>query len=115
MPESFAGITVPDGEPAGLRAAARQFNAFALEIDSCAGRVQSLPGQLADWRGPASARFAGAAQQHADAAGGAVTRCRPRGRPRATTPRRSTRRRTMRAGRSTTRATRRTGSRSSSR
>ena len=73
MPESFAGITVPDGEPAGLRAAARQFNAFALEIDSCAGRVQSLPGQLADWRGPASARFAGAAQQHAAAAGGAVT------------------------------------------
>jgi uncharacterized protein YukE len=73
MPESFAGITVPDGEPGGLRAAARQFNALALQIDSCSGRVRSLPGQLADWRGPASARFAGAAQEHADAAGGAVS------------------------------------------
>jgi hypothetical protein len=73
MPESFAGITVPEGEPGGLRAAARQFNAFALAVDGCSDRVRSLPGQLADWRGPASARFAGAAQEHADAAGGAVS------------------------------------------
>jgi len=72
MPESFAGITVPEGEPGGLRSAARQFNAFALEVDAAAGRVGSLPGQLADWRGPASARFAGAAQQHSAAADGAV-------------------------------------------
>ena len=73
MPESFAGITVPEGEPAGLRAAARQFNAFALAVGSCSDRVRSLPGRLADWRGPASARFAGAAAEHADAAGGAVS------------------------------------------
>ncbi|MDA0140187.1 restriction endonuclease fold toxin-2 domain-containing protein [Solirubrobacter deserti] len=73
MPESFAGITVPEGEPGGLRSAARAFNAFAIEVDGCSSRMGALPGQLADWQGPASARFAGAASQHADAARGAVS------------------------------------------
>jgi hypothetical protein len=73
MPESFAGITVPEGEPGGLRAAARQFNALAVEVDGAAGRVSALPGQMASWSGPASARFAGAAEDHAAAAGAGVS------------------------------------------
>jgi hypothetical protein len=73
MPESFAGITVPEGEPGGLRAAARQFNALAIEVDGAASRVQALPGQMASWSGPASARFAAAADDHAAAAGAGVS------------------------------------------
>jgi hypothetical protein len=73
MPESFAGITVPEGEPGGLRAAARQFNSLAIEVDGAAGRVQALPGQMASWSGPASARFAGACEDHAAAAGAGVS------------------------------------------
>jgi hypothetical protein len=56
MPESFAGITVPEGEPGGLRAAAREFNSLAVEVDGAASRVRGLPGQMASWSGPASAR-----------------------------------------------------------
>ena len=60
-------------KPGGLRAAARQFNSLAIEVDGAASSVRGLPGQMASWSGPASARFAGACADHAAAAGAGVS------------------------------------------
>jgi uncharacterized protein YukE len=73
MPESFAGITVPEGEPGALRSAAGQFGQVAGALGDRAGGIGALPGQLASWQGPASAAFAATCRQHAQAAQGAAS------------------------------------------
>jgi len=57
--ESFAGITVPDGSPDGLRSAAGQFDGLSSLLSGVAGQLQGLPGTMASWQGPASVTYAG--------------------------------------------------------
>jgi hypothetical protein len=73
MPESFAGIAVPEGEPGGLRAAAAEYSAAAAAVDGSAAGISALPGEIGSWQGPASARFASACQEHAAAARAGVS------------------------------------------
>jgi hypothetical protein len=59
MSESFAGITVPEGEPGGLLDAAEGFSNAAAALSGIAGEVRGMPGSLTSWAGPASVSFAG--------------------------------------------------------
>jgi uncharacterized protein YukE len=58
--ESFAGITVPEGEPGAVRQAATIFTGAAGGLQDVASGLQAVPNALSDWRGPASASFRGA-------------------------------------------------------
>ncbi len=59
MGESFAGITVPDGSPDGLHAAAADFEGLSGLLGGLAGQLQGLPGSMPSWQGPASVSYAG--------------------------------------------------------
>ena len=61
MSESYAGITVPEGEPGGLRAAASQFTGLAGSLEGASAELRGLPGSLTSWQGPASVRTPGRA------------------------------------------------------
>lgn len=58
MGESFAGITVPDGDPDGLRDAARGMGVAASALHESAREVEGMPSMLGSWQGPASANYA---------------------------------------------------------
>jgi uncharacterized protein YukE len=58
-PQSFAGITVPEGEPGGLRSAASQFSGLAGALSGVSGELRGMPGSMGSWQGPASVSFAG--------------------------------------------------------
>jgi hypothetical protein len=58
--ESFAGITVPEGEPGAVREAAGIFTGAAGGLQAVTSGLQAIPEGLSDWRGPASASFRGA-------------------------------------------------------
>jgi hypothetical protein len=57
MPESFAGITVPEGEPGAVRDAAAVFRGVAGGLHGVSGDLTAVPGLVSDWRGPASVAF----------------------------------------------------------
>lgn len=59
MAESFAGITVPEGEPETIRDAATTFRGVAGGLHGASSDLRSVPGLVADWQGPASAAFGG--------------------------------------------------------
>jgi len=59
MAESFAGITVPEGEPETIRHAAQTFHGVAGGLHGASGDLRSVPGLVADWQGPASAAYGG--------------------------------------------------------
>ena len=57
MPESYAGITVPEGEPGSVRNAASTFRGVAGGLHGVSGDLSGVPGLVAAWQGPASAAF----------------------------------------------------------
>jgi hypothetical protein len=59
MAESYAGITVPEGEPGTVRDAARTFTGVAGGLHGASADLRSVPGLVSDWKGPASAAFGG--------------------------------------------------------
>lgn len=59
MADSYAGVTVPAGSPAGLRDAARQFSAVSDGLRESADELGGMPTSLGSWQGPASANYAG--------------------------------------------------------
>lgn len=68
MGETYEGITVPEGQPEDVTAAAARLDGASGMVDGALARLNSLPGSMATWQGPASAAFAGTAQQQAAAA-----------------------------------------------
>jgi hypothetical protein len=71
MPESFAGITVPDGEPGGLRDAGEAMGRAGATLDGVAQGLGALPSSLTAWQGGGSLEYgnACATSQSAVAAG----------------------------------------------
>jgi uncharacterized protein YukE len=59
MAESYAGITVPEGEPDTIRDAASTFHGVAGGLHGASSDLRSVPGLVSDWKGPASAAFGG--------------------------------------------------------
>jgi hypothetical protein len=59
MPDSFAGITVPEGEPDTVRTAAATFRSLAGGLHGVSGELQTVPGLVGSWQGPAASAFAG--------------------------------------------------------
>ncbi len=59
MAESFASITVPEGEPDTIRSAASTFHGVAGSLHGASSDLHSVPGLVSDWKGPASAAFGG--------------------------------------------------------
>ena len=66
MGESFAGITVPDGEPEGLRTAASSFDGLSGQLSTAGHQLAGLPGSMAGWSGPASVAYASSCSGLAD-------------------------------------------------
>lgn len=58
--DSYAGIAVPDGDPAALEELAGTFTAMAGGMDEVAGVFRGMPGLMPGWLGPASVLFASA-------------------------------------------------------
>ena len=74
MSESFAGITVPQGEPGGLRDAASSMVGVSGQLDGVAGGLGGLPAELTMWRGDGSLIYGNAcANVQGVVAGGAET------------------------------------------
>ena len=69
--ESFEGITVPEGDPDGLRAVGQQLSSLAGAVEAAGAGVSALPNATGGWSGQASAAFAGATLAPALALGGA--------------------------------------------
>jgi hypothetical protein len=65
MPESYAGITVPEGSPDALRTAAAQFVGVAGSLQGASAELRGLPSSLTSWYGPASVVYAGSCTTHA--------------------------------------------------
>jgi uncharacterized protein YukE len=59
MPESFAGITVPEGEPDTVRDAAQTFRGIAGGLHGVSGDLSTIPGLVGDWQGLAASAFHG--------------------------------------------------------
>ena len=72
MSDSFAGITVPDGDAGALEAAAGRFTTLGHSLSGIAGELRGMPGSLACWAGPASVSYAGACMTTSSAADTAV-------------------------------------------
>ena len=69
--ETFAGISVPPGDPAGVENLTRSFSSVASNLRSTASRLRSSPSELPSWQGVASLAYAGLcliAGEDADAA-----------------------------------------------
>ena len=78
MPESFAGITVPEGEPGTVREAAQTFRGIAGGLHGVSGDLQTVPGLVGDWQGLAATAFHGTVPTNGtciDAAAEAMTAC----------------------------------------
>lgn len=60
MAESFAGITVPEGEAGELRSAAKALSGLSHDLESAARALDGQPTMLGGWFGPASVAYAGA-------------------------------------------------------
>jgi hypothetical protein len=59
MAESFAGITVPEGNPGGLRAAGSHLHGICSSLGGIADQLRGMPSALGTWQGPASVNYAG--------------------------------------------------------
>jgi hypothetical protein len=75
MSESFAGITVPEGEPGELRSAAHAFEGAADSLSATASDLEGMPGMLSAWQGPASVIYADTCITNGAAAQNAVWAC----------------------------------------
>jgi hypothetical protein len=70
--ESYAGITVPEGEPDGLRSAGGRFNGLAESLDAVCSELTGLPTAMTSWQGPASVLYADSCMTQAGGARHAV-------------------------------------------
>ena len=70
--DSFAGLTVPEGEPAGLNTAADNFTALSGTLSGVSADLRGMPGTVSTWSGPASVSFAGACMTNGTACHTAV-------------------------------------------
>jgi len=59
--DSFAGITVPEGDPGGLSSAGATVSGVAGALAGVAAQLNALPAELSAWKGPASLAFGGEA------------------------------------------------------
>jgi uncharacterized protein YukE len=78
MAETFAGITVPEGEPGAVRDAAQTFRGLAGSLHGVGGDIRAVPGMVSDWQGLAASAFHGTAPTNGsciDAAAEAMTTC----------------------------------------
>ena len=78
MAESFAGITVPEGEPDTVRDAAHTFRGIAGGLHGVSGDLQTIPGLVGDWQGLAASAFHGTVPTNGscvNAAADAMTAC----------------------------------------
>ena len=57
MAESFAGITVPDGEPEELLSAGVTLSGVSGGLEGVGAQLRGMPETLASWRGPASISY----------------------------------------------------------
>jgi hypothetical protein len=73
QPTSYAGISVPDGDPEQIRAAATTFRQAGQGLQGIATDVRGVPGLVGDWRGPASAKYHGTTVTNGTALDEAVT------------------------------------------
>jgi uncharacterized protein YukE len=72
--QSFAGITVPQGEPGGLRDAASSMIGVSGQLDGVADGLGGLPSQLTMWQGDGSLTYGNAcANVQGVVSGGAQT------------------------------------------
>jgi hypothetical protein len=55
---SVEGITVPLGDPDGLRASASQLQGVSSQLEEQASRLRSMPSFMGPWAGPGSSAFA---------------------------------------------------------
>lgn len=58
--DSYAGITVPEGDPGQLEGLAQSYAGLAGAVDSAAAVFDAFPSELPMWQGPASVAFAAA-------------------------------------------------------
>jgi hypothetical protein len=75
MAESFAGITVPEGEPGALRSAAHAFAGMGDQLAAAAADLRGMPGMLSSWQGPASVIYADSCITNGAAAQNGVWAC----------------------------------------
>lgn len=67
MAETYAGITVPEGDPDGLRDAAQRMGAVGGALRASASELRGMPTMLGSWQGPASANYAGTCLSQSEA------------------------------------------------
>lgn len=67
MAETYAGITVPEGDPDGLRDAAQRMGAVGGALRASASELRGMPAMLGSWQGPASANYAGTCLSQSEA------------------------------------------------
>jgi len=75
--ESFAGISVPPGDPGGVDNLVRSYAGVASNLRGAASRLRASPGELPSWRGAASIAYMGLcliAGEDADDAAGRMER-----------------------------------------
>jgi uncharacterized protein YukE len=65
MSETYAGITVPEGEPDGLRAAAGRFHGLSGSLEGTEAELSGMPAALSSWQGPASVLYANSCMNQA--------------------------------------------------
>ena len=58
---------MPEGDPDGLRDAARRWGAAGNALLACAGDLRAMPAMLGSWQGPASASYAGSCLSQGEA------------------------------------------------
>ena len=51
MGESYAGITVPEGDPGAVRSAAAQLHGVAGQLQGACAQLTGLPGSIPAWQG----------------------------------------------------------------
>jgi uncharacterized protein YukE len=68
--QSFAGITVPEGEPGELRSAAKALTGLSDDLASTAHELDGQPSTLGGWVGQASVAYAGTCMQTSAALNG---------------------------------------------
>ncbi len=67
MAGSFAGITVSEGDPGGLREAGHRLGTVGGQLQQSASEMRGMPSMLGSWQGPASASYAGTCLSQSEA------------------------------------------------
>ena len=67
MPDSFAGITMPEGDPGALADAGQRMGEVGRQLNASATELQGMPSTMGSWQGPASASYAGTCLSQSDA------------------------------------------------